>query len=187
MLHEIVQRHGLFCLLHQIDEELSRESRQKGCPFCNGPLHQSNYQRKPRGEMTPLPDEYLMRFSNSCGRPGCRQRVLPPSVKFHGRKIYWACIQLVAMALRQWRPGGWAGRKVMLMLGISEKTLSRWSRYWRETFPASELWKRLRGRVPPAVSDTELPGALLTLFLRHYPTEDHALIHCLRFLATGGD
>ena len=186
MLHEILQQKSLFCLLHQIDEELARESRRSGCPFCQGPLHQSNYQRKPRGEMESLPDEYLKRFSNCCGRQGCRHRVMPPSVKFLGRKIYWGCIHLIAMALRQWRPGGWTAHKVMLMLGIPAKTLSRWSRYWRETFPTTDLWKRLRGKVPPAVADTELPGALLTLFLSQSPTQEAALVRCLRFLATGG-
>ena len=185
MLHETLQRESLFCLLHQLDEQLARDSRQSGCPFCGGPLYQSNYQRKPRGEMETLPDEYLKRLSNCCGREGCRRRVLPPSVKFLGRKIYWGCIHLVAMALRQLRPGGWTAHQVMLILGIPAKTLSRWARYWRETFPSTAHWKRLRGKVTPAVGDTELPGALLELFLREKPTEEEALVGCLRFLATG--
>ena len=185
MLFEILQRASLFCLLHRLDEELALESRQHGCPYCGGPLHQANYQRKPRGEREPLPDEYLKRLSNCCGRPGCRRRVLPGSVKFLGRKIYWGCIHLVAMALRQHRPGGWSAHRVMLMLGIPAKTLSRWARYWRETFPQSPAWKRLRGRVPPSVPDTGLPGALLGLFLAEQPTELQALVGCLRFLARG--
>ncbi|MBU0753688.1 MAG: hypothetical protein KJ645_01020 [Planctomycetes bacterium] len=185
MLHEILQRKSLFCLLHRLDEYLARESRKGDCPFCGGPLYQSNYQRKPRGEMEPLPDEYLLRHSNCCGREGCRRRVLPPSVKFLGRKIYWGCIHLVAMALRQRRPGGWTAHQVMLILGIPAKTLSRWARYWREAFPATAQWKRLRGQVPPTVGDTGLPGALLDLFLREKSTEEEALVGCLRFLATG--
>lgn len=185
MLDEIVQRESLFCLLHRLDEELAQESRQRRCPFCGGPLHQSNYARKPRGEMSPLPEAYLVRLSNCCGRPGCRRRVLPGSVKFLGRKIYWGSIHLVAMALRQQRPGGWSAHQVMLHLGIPAKTLSRWARYWRETFPNTPAWQRLRGQVPPAVADTALPGALLELFLREQPTPEHALVGCLRFLATG--
>ena len=185
MLHEILQRESLFCLLHRLDEELALKSRQRRCPFCGGPLHQSNYPRKPRGELAPLPEEYLRRLSNCCGCPGCRRRVLPASVKFLGRKIYWGCIHLVAMALRQQRPGGWSAHRVILLLGIPAKTLSRWARYWRETFPNSHAWKRLRGQVRPAVADTALPGALLKLFLEQQPTQVHALVGCLRFLATG--
>ena len=185
MLHEIVQRESLFCLLHRLDEELAQECRQGGCPYCGGPLHQANYPRKPRGEMSTLPEAYLVRLSNCCGRPGCRRRVLPGSVKFLGRKIYWGSIHLVAMALRQQRPGGWSAHQVMLHLGIPAKTLSRWARYWRETFPNTPAWQRLRGQVPPAVADTALPGALLELFLGQQPTPEHALVGCLRFLATG--
>jgi len=185
MLREIVHRESLFCLLHRLDEELAQESRQRRCPFCGGPLHQANYPRKPRGEMASLPEVYLLRLSNCCGRPGCRRRVLPGSVKFLGRKIYWGAIHLVAMALRQQRPGGWSAHQVMLHLGIPAKTLSRWARYWRETFPTSPAWQRLRGQVPPAVADMALPGALLELFLGQQPSQEDALIGCLRFLATG--
>jgi len=35
------------------------------------------------------------------------------------------------------------------------------------------------------VADTALPGALLELFLRETPTEEEALVGCLRFLTTG--
>ena len=125
MLQEIVQRRDFFILLHRIDEDLARESRQKGCPHCQARLDQANYLRKPRGETESLPEEYMLRFGNCCSREGCRRRELPPSVKFLGRKIYWACINLVAMCLRQWRPRGWTARKVMMTLGVPEKTLSR--------------------------------------------------------------
>ena len=185
MWYEIVQRLRFFALLHQLDEELSQKSRQSRCPYCGGPLHQSNYQRKPRGVSETVPEEYLLRFSNCCGRPECRCRVLPPSVKFLGRRIYWGGIILVAMALRQRRPNGWTARKVMLALEIPEKTLSRWAQYWREIFPESPRWKELRGKVIAVVQDTELPGALLDYFLQDNAPEEEALVGCLRFLATG--
>jgi len=185
MLHEIVQRARLFEMLHRLDRELAVESRQEGCPYCEGPLHQSNYPRKPRGESQRLPEEYFLRYSNCCGRQGCRRRVLPPSCKFLGRRIYWGCIILVVMALRQQRPGGWSARRIMVTLGICKKTLLRWARYWRETFPVSVQWKRLRGKVTSAVRDSDLPGALLALFLGDKQTQEEALVGCLRFLATG--
>ena len=185
MLQEIVRRRDFFILLHRIDEDLAQESRQKSCPHCQARLDQANYARKPRGETESLPQECMLRFSNCCSREGCRRRVLPPSVKFLGRKIYWACINLVAICLRQWRPRGWTARKVMMTLGIPEKTLSRWARYWREVFPATRQWQHLRGRVPVEVRDSDLPRALVASFLRQDATEQESLLRCLRFLVTG--
>jgi len=183
VLYEIIKRRIFSILLHRIDEEIASQYRQRRCPCCGGPLHQSNYMRKPRGETESLPEECQLRFSNCCGWVGCRTRALPPSVKFLDRKVYWACIHLVAMCLRQFRPNGWTARKVMMTLDVSEKTLSRWARYWREVFPASHQWKELRGKVIAKVRDADLPGALLNVFLQREETQEDALVGCLRFLA----
>ena len=54
MLSELLEKVSLFRILHLIDTDLCKQLRQKGCPYCDGPLHQSNYERKPRGG----PDKY---------------------------------------------------------------------------------------------------------------------------------
>ena len=45
-----------------------------------------------------------MRLSFCCGREGCRRRVLPPSVLFWGRRVYWAAVVLVVTAPCQGPP-----------------------------------------------------------------------------------
>ena len=72
-------------------------------PFCGGPLHYANYPRKPRGGPPDLDEVFEIRYSLCCGREGCRRRLLPPSVRFWGRRVYWAPVVLIITALRQGR------------------------------------------------------------------------------------
>ena len=112
MLTELVEKVSLFRILHRIDTDLCNQHRQKGCPYCGGPLHQSNYERKPRGGPDNIPDEYLIRQSLCCGRPECRRRALPQSCLFMGRRVYWGCVILVVMAFKQNRPHAASARKI---------------------------------------------------------------------------
>ena len=185
MLPELLQKSSLFSLLHRIDRDLASQCREKRCPFCGGPLNQANYERKPRGGPEDLPEEYLIRQSLCCSRENCRRRTLPASCLFMGRRVYWAGVILVIMALRQNRPNGASTIKLMRMFGISRKTLFRWIDYFREEFPISAQWQRLRGRVHASVRNSELPGGLLRYFIRYADSAEEGLVRCLRFLATG--
>jgi hypothetical protein len=104
---------------------------------------------------------------------------------FMGRRVYWGSVILMVMALRQNRPQGASTMKLMRMFEISRKTLFRWIAYFREEFPVSAQWQRLRGRVNSAVRDSELPGSLLGHFIQHADSAKEGLVCCLRFLATG--
>lgn len=185
MLSKILQKSSLFQLLHLIDLDLARQQQQGRCPYCGGPLHQANYKRKVWGVPKGIPHECLMRQSLCCGREDCRRRSLPPSCIFWGRRIYWAGIILVVMALRQRRPDGASARELKERFGISRKTLLRWMAYFRDVFPLSAQWQRLRGRVSSMVRDSELPGGLVEYFLKQCGREEQGLIKCLRFLAEG--
>lgn len=46
---KILTDKSLFTLLYKIDQKLAEQTRSRGCPYCGGPLHYANYQRKPRG------------------------------------------------------------------------------------------------------------------------------------------
>ena len=184
MLPELIQKVSLFHLLHRIDIDLAKQLQQGRCPYCNGPLHHSNYERKPRGGPKNIPDEYLVRQSLCCGRPDCRCRTLPPSCLFMGRRVYWGCVILVVMTLKQNRPDGPSARKIKEMFGISRKTLKRWIAYFRDQFPASSQWQRLRGRLASAVSNNKLPAELVHYFLKHFQSPQQAIIGCLKFLAS---
>lgn len=185
MIAELLQKSSLFSLLHRIDIDLANECRGKGCVFCGGPLHQANYERKPRGGPEDLPEAYLLRQSLCCGREGCRRRFLPPSSLFMGRRVYFGAVILVVMALRQNRPDSVLAVELRRMFGISHKTFFRWITYFRKTFPLSRQWQKLRGRVSSSVSNHQLPGSLLEYFIRYAESAEAGLVGCLRFLASG--
>jgi hypothetical protein len=71
------------------------------------------------------------------------------------------------------------------MFGVSAHTLARWLAFWADDFPASALWKRLRGRVSAAVRDDALPDALLAQFDQRWGPGEEALAACVVFLAGG--
>ena len=183
MLTELLQRISLFRLLRAIDSDLARDKRGQRCPHCGGPLHQSNYARKPRGGPTTIPEAYLIRESLCCGREGCRKRSLPPSCLFMGRRVYWGCVILVVMTLRQKRPGGASARRLQAIFEISRSTLARWFAYFKEEFPTSAKWQRLRGRVIARVENDRLPTSLLECFLDEAETAEGGLVGCLAFLS----
>ena len=185
MLPELLQQASLFHLLYHLDIDLAKQIQQKRCPYCNSSLHFSNYERKPRGGPENIPDEYLIRFSLCCSNKDCRRRALPASCRFMGRKIYWGCVVVVVMALKLNRPEGASARKVMELLGISRQTFKRWIEYFRDEFPKSSVWQRLRGRVISGVRDDELPGSLLNHFIDTFISAEKGLVACFTFLATG--
>ena len=184
MIPELLQKSSLFSLLHRIDIDLANQRRLMGCPSCNGPLYQANYERKPRGGPEDLPDEYCFRQSLCCGREGCRRRCLPASCLFMGRRVYFGAVVLVVMALRQNRPVGASANKLKELFGISKKTLIRWSFYFREEFPLTAKWQQLRGRIHSSVSNNGLPGNLLSHFIGNSDSAEEGLVDCLRFLAS---
>jgi hypothetical protein len=102
-----------------------------------------------------------------------------------GRRVYWAGIIMVVMALRQRKVDGWSVRQLMDRFGISRKTLLRWMDYFRNVFPCSAQWQRLRGKISSEVENSELPGALLDYFLKHNKSPEKGFIDCLHFLAKG--
>jgi len=108
---------------------------------------------------------------------------MPPSTRFMGRRVYWAGVIVVVVALRQNRADGKLAHKLRRELGISYKTFARWLIYFREVFPCSEKWKRLRGRVVASVQDSLVPGSLLQVFLDFCASATIGLISCLQFLA----
>jgi len=185
MLTKVLKKVSLFYLLFNIDYDLCLICKAKGCPHCSGPLYFANYERKTRGVPESIPDRYLIRHSLCCGREGCRKRILPPSCRFSGRHVYWSCIILVVMALRQNGPKRMSTRQLQKKFGIDRKTIDRWIHYFRDVFPLSEKWQRIRGRVSSAVSNDKLPGQLLNLFIKQNGSVENGLIQCLCFLASG--
>ncbi len=184
MLPELLKKSTIFHFLHQIDLDLALQCRLSSCDHCGGPLHQANYPRQPWGAPKNTPDEEKIRQSLCCGREGCRKRKLPPSCTYFGRKKYWSGIIVVLMALRQNRCSDAAG-KVMRMFNISYNTILRWRQWFRNEFPTSAQWIKIRGRISASVSCSRLPAGLLDYFVRIKESDEQGLISCLQFLAAG--
>lgn len=185
MLLEAVQRVTLFQLLLLIDQDLERACQQAGCPHCGGRLDRSPYRRKPRGGPAGIPEENEKRLSLCCSREGCRCRRLPPSCLYWGRKVYWGPVILVVVTLRQRRLEGFSARRVRERFGVTRSTLARWMAYFREEFPSSPWWQRLRGRVSGSVWDAALPAGLVESVVSSTWDAEEILARCLVFLAGG--
>jgi hypothetical protein len=185
MLSNLLQKANLFYLLYLIDCDLAGLMRQGRCPHCGGPLHQANYQRKPRGG-PKLPEQYAIRQSLCCGREGCRRRSMPDSCLFMGRRVYWRCVVLVVLALRQGRPNSLSAGQFVRMFRISRSTLMRWFDFFRDAFAESREWQRVRGRLSACVSNDRLPASFLEYFIGESQDALNGLVLCCRLLGKGG-
>jgi len=154
-----------FDFLLQIDQDLARMARAKGCRNldCGGPLHSANYPRKPRGGPGNLGPGHDIRFSLCCALEGCRCRVTPPSVRFLGRKVYFAAVIVLATAMLH-GPNAQRVARIREWLYVSWDTLDRWRRWWRDTFAKSSFWRATRGRFASPVDAATLPYSLLARF-----------------------
>ena len=146
--------------LLRIDQDLAAATRREGCVRCGGRLDGARYPRKPRGCPIDLDARYECRLGLCCD--ACRKRVKPPSVLFLGRRVYFgAAIVLSVMdkALTSERLA-----ELKQLLGVDRRTVRRWQRWWRESFPRTALWSVERGRLMPPVDESALPGSLLERF-----------------------
>lgn len=157
MCQSVLRDPAFFALLLRIDQDHAATVRARQCAHCGGPLHQSNYERKPNGG--PVSDTAdTLRLSFCCGH--CRLRCTPESVRFLGRRVYWGVVVLPATALcaglnlRR-------GQRLSEQLGVPVRTIVRWREWWLTGFAASPLWRDLGGRFLPPVAARDLPGGLL--------------------------
>ena len=104
---------------------------------------------------------------------------------FWGRRVYWAPVMLLIVALRQGKNPDATFEKLKGFCGVWRSTVKRWHHYFRELFPKSSTWRRLSGRLLPPVAADELPGALLARFYHSCGKPEAALVGCLRVLALG--
>ncbi len=185
MILETIQKVKLYNLLFLIDKDLAERQRDKTCPFCGSPLHYSNYTRKPRGGPDNLPEEYLIRHSLCCSNEGCRRRVLPPSLRFWGRRVYFGAVMLVIMTLHHRRTDGYSAGKLKKLFDISRHTLNRWINYFESIFPFSNQWQKVKGRIGIGISNNDLPAAVVSYFIKHSVSIEAGLIGSLRFLSGG--
>lgn len=164
-------------LLVELDERVTEQVRQAGCPHCGGRLDRADYERKPRAGAFALGAEaWARRFSLCCSRDGCRRRSTPPSVRFLGRKVYVEVAVLLACLAGAARDK--ARQPAPPPAAPPVRTVRRWLTWWRTAFVASTFWSDARARLLPPVVERLLPGSLLGRF-----TETSALVDLARFIA----
>jgi hypothetical protein len=66
--HDVLQDPTFFRFLSKIDREFAAATRAERCAGCGGPLHVSDYPRKPRGCPAAVREEYSQRLSFTCAR-----------------------------------------------------------------------------------------------------------------------
>lgn len=142
--------------LFKIDRALAIKSKSGGCPRCGGTLSWANYQRKPRFAERTQEGAPTLRFSLCCSLDGCRRRLVPPSVRFLGRRVYAASAVAIASAARE----GFVGDRFGCLrrsLGVTANTLRGWRKWWQDVVPTIRTgWSWAVGWLFPVV-DTSTP------------------------------
>lgn len=162
MSHGLLRDARLYGVLLRIDRELSKETRSSGCE-CGGRLHSARYRRKPRCgvDLERLDPDYAKRFSFCCDREGCRRRRTSPSVRFLGRRVYASAVVVLISALAEGVTPRRLRRLRQLVGDVSRRTVERWRRWWRESFPQTSFWREHRARFAAAIATERLPASLL--------------------------
>ncbi|MEO8381783.1 MAG: hypothetical protein ABI779_19130 [Acidobacteriota bacterium] len=104
-----------------------------------------------------------VRFSFCCAREGCRRRVTPASLRFLDRKVFFAVIVLLVPVLREGLTPE-RMRRLRERLQVSERTVRRWVRFWRETFATSRTWQAARRWFAQPVKTGAMPASLVEAF-----------------------
>lgn len=147
-----------FAQLQIEDERSARRVAAARCQICGGPLHRSDYDRKPRGALIAAAGEaFARRFSLCCGREGCRRRSLPPSLRFLGRRVYLGAVVIVASVVAQ---SLMMASAVVRASGVPARTTRRWLRWWRGPFTTTEVFVVISARLI-AVAIAELPASIV--------------------------
>jgi hypothetical protein len=183
MCHSTLGDARLHALLLHVDKDLAEQAREARCPVDEGPLHRSDYERKPRGALVELERAQRMRTSLCCANRDCRKRVTPPSVRFLGPRVYLGAAVVLLSTMRH---GGTAKRQARLreLFGVCPRTVQRWRRWWRERFVQTPLWKQARGHLRDLVAETNLPDGLLDCIAGDEQARLVSVLRMLRPLTT---
>jgi hypothetical protein len=142
-----------FQSLFALDQELCRELQHKRCRHCGGKLDVANFKRKLRDG----PPGSVLRLGLCCRMEGCRGRVLPPSLRFLGRKVYSSLTVILFLEFR---------KELGYEKEICRRTIGRWRTFWKESLAeCSPFVRRARAQSRLLVSPPgESPRAILLAF-----------------------
>jgi hypothetical protein len=149
-------------LLLQIDEQLAQECLAHGCqnPQCQRgtKLHRGDYPRNTSNCAPEVKPYYERKFSSNCSV--CDARVTPPSVRFLGG-VWRISIALALTTACGVHSVSWLAKH----LGVPERTVKRWRRWWHTRFVANNFWDIHRADFSPPVEHAQLPGGAMVRFV----------------------
>ncbi len=172
-MEKLLENVELIKLLESIDLNEAERAHQEGCRYCGSKLHCAHYGRKAHGVAG-----WDKRYSYCCSR--CRLRATPVSVRFLGRRIYAGFWVVLVAALQQ----GPTRRRVTILsqeLGITERTLRRWRKWWLGEFVESSFWKGGRALFMPLLEEAEMPLSLIDEFKAK---KREGLVKLMKFLSS---
>lgn len=128
-----------------------------------------------------MPEELLVRFSLCCGKEGCRKRVLPKSVLFDGRRVYFRVVILMTIGMRQQRPRGMTLEKLQAETGADLKTIRRWMAEYGQEFLTGR-YKRLRSHFAMGLENGAEVSGLFSFFVTQNDSAG-GVVRLLTFIA----
>lgn len=161
MVQQLTLDREFFAFLEQEDGRIAEQVAAAGCPECGGPLHRSDYERKPRGALlAPEGESSIERFSLCCGREGCRKRATPPSLRFLGRRVYLEAVVVMASVVAQAVGTVKTAEAPKRATGVPARTRRRWLAWWQGAFVSTEVFVALRAHLI-GVEIERLPSSIL--------------------------
>jgi len=182
MVDEVDLGREFFRLLEQHDERVVRQVAAEGCPWCDGPLHRGDYDRKPRGALiAPAGAAFVVRFSLCCGREGCRKRATPPSLRFLGRRVDLGAVVIVASMVARALGVSAESRRAT---GVPVRTMQRWLGWWQGPFVSTEVFVAVCARLVGVAVDS-LPASIVSRLPGSPPEQVRVMLELLAPLTTG--
>lgn len=158
MLDQVVLGGEFFRGLELADAEIAEVVRQARCSRCRGPLHRSDYSRKPRGGLVAVAGETQSRRISFCCDE-CRARSTPPSLRFLGRRVYLEACVIVASIVSMRLRGRGEARAVRMATGVPARTVARWRSWWTAGFRETGVFVELASRFV-GLAASQLPRAI---------------------------
>lgn len=180
MYEKILTDSIFYSLLFKIDRDLAQKTHQGVCRACGGKLDWANYLRKPRGGPIGLDEQYPIRFSLCCRNDKCRKRLLPPSLRFFGKRVYFSVIFSLITILSQ-RSISHPPSILRSKFNVSHQTFLRWKKWWKDIFPKTSFWKKAKSLIIPGEVGEDFPEGLFKVFEKLH-TGETAILKFLLFL-----
>ncbi len=111
---------------------------------------------------------------------------MPPSLRFWGRRVYWAPVVLLVSTVRQGKNPAVTLERLKGICGVWRTTVKRWQHYFLDIFTQQACYHRISGLFLPPIPHDQLPAALVERFYTGCGKDPVAtLVNCLKALALG--